>query len=81
MKKAMTHTVILTTREGGFTARYVDKRVECRLLTNHIVLEHGTKYRKSDGDMVGAHKYMGQYMEDTRVKPTTLIEVKETGEK
>jgi len=71
-KKEMTHEVTVTTRHGGFTANYVDTTVKCRLLTSHIVLEYGIKYRKDNGHMVGAHKYMGQYMESTKVKPETL---------
>lgn len=76
MAKKMTHTVIITKRVGGFKAKYVDEVVECRLLTSHIVLNNGTKYKKSDGEMVGGHKYMGQYMESTRVKPNTVKEIK-----
>jgi len=33
-----------------------------------------TKYKKSDGYMVGGHKYKGVYMENTSVKPDTLKE-------
>lgn len=76
MKKVMTHEVIITTRHGGFKGNYVDTTIKCRLLTHHIVLEDGTKYKKIDGDKVNAHKYMGQYMENTRVKPNTLQELK-----
>lgn len=74
MKKTMTHTITLEERQGGFEATYVAKTVDCRLLTHHIVLENGTKYKKSDGEMVGGHKYMGMYMENTKVKPSTLKE-------
>jgi hypothetical protein len=45
------------------------------LLTNHIVLENGTKYKKVDGLMAGGHKYMGVYMEKTQVKPITIKEI------
>lgn len=75
MEKPMTHTVVLKTRIGGFSATYKDEIVKCRLLTNHIVLENGTKYKKVDGLMVGGHKYMGVYMEKTQVKPITIKEI------
>lgn len=75
MKKEMTHTVVLEERQGGFKANYVDKVVKCRLLTKHIVLENGTKYKKDDGLMFGGHKYMGMYMENTKVKTHTIKEI------
>lgn len=76
MKKAMTHTVVLTERQGGFKAKYVDKVVKCRLLTKHIVLESGTKYKKDDGLIFYGRRYMGSYMEKTKVNPNTLKEIK-----
>lgn len=75
MKKPMTHTVVLKERIGGFSSRYEDRIVQCRLLKNHIVLQNGTKYKKVDGLMAGGHKYMGVYMEKTQVKPNTIKEI------
>jgi len=73
--KTLTHTITLERREDGFKAIYVDCVVKCRLLTSHIVIENGIKYKKSDGLMVGGHKYKGVYMENTKVKPETLEEI------
>ena len=42
------------------------------ILLTRDVLENGIKYKKDDGLMVGGHKYMGTYMEKTKVKPSAL---------
>jgi hypothetical protein len=73
MGKRLTHTIQMI-RKDGWNGYKDAEVVACRLLKHHIVLEHGTKYNKSDGLMVGALRYLGVYMETTKVKISTLKE-------
>lgn len=75
-KQITTHTVTLERRTGGFNGTYVTETVKCRLLTRHIVLENGKKYKLDDGLMVGGRMFKGQYMESTQIKPISLKEIK-----
>ena len=73
-KKGMTHTIQMI-RKDGWHGHKDAETVKCRLLSKHIVLECGTKYRKDDGYMVGGHRYKGVYMETTLLKVSALKKI------
>lgn len=72
--KEMTHKIILIHR-AIFGNKGWKESVNCRLLKTSIVLSNGNKYKKSDGLMVGGHRYMGTYMESTTVDLDSLSEL------